>query len=98
MFNFREYLCRHLVDIQSQPWADSTMHTRRCHWKKYIDFCNSIETVAIPVDVDSIPIFLLHLTLKGLAFASINNELSAIEILSKLHGGGMDIRGDFGSK
>lgn len=92
---FPEYLRQRLPQLQSQAWADSTMRTRRSQWKKYMDFCSLIERVPIPVDVDVIPIFLLHLALKGLSYTTINNEVSAIVTLGKLNGCGVDIRGNF---
>lgn len=39
--------------------------------------------------------FLLHLALQGMAYVSINNQVSALVTLGKLHGLDIDIRGDF---
>lgn len=74
------------------------MCTRRYQWKKYSDFCALIGKMSIPVDVGLIPIFLLHLALKGLAYSTINNEVSAVVMLGKINGYDVDIRGDFSVK
>lgn len=39
--------------------------------------------------------FLLHLALQGMAYVSINNQVSAIVTLAKLNGSDVDIRSDF---
>lgn len=81
--------------VQYQAWSQSTLRTRKYQWKKYLDFCNLIGHEPLPLDVEVIAIFLLHLALQGLAYVSINNQVSAIVPFGKLHGSMVDIRGDF---
>lgn len=42
--------------------------------------------------------FLLHLALQGLSYSTINNEVSALMMFTKLHGCPVDFRSDFGVK
>lgn len=63
-----------------------------------IYFCLLIERTPVPLNVDVIAMFLLHLAIQGLAYTSINNEVSAIITFGKLHGSHVDVRGDFGVK
>lgn len=99
MFNcFSDFLRGKLSLVQCHAWADSTIRTRQHQWKKYLEFCRVVNRDAIPLDMETACLFFVHLAIHGMAYKTINNEASAINVLGKLYGGGIDLRTDFGVK
>lgn len=47
------------------------------------------------MDLHNINLFLLHLAIQGLAFTSINNQVSALVGFAKFYRQPIDIRGDY---
>lgn len=48
------------------------------------------------MNCDVIMLFMIHMAVKGLSYATINNELLALVLFAKMHRQEIDIRGDFG--
>lgn len=84
--------------VQQHAWADSTIKTRQQQWKKYLSFCDLVRRQPFPLDTETICLFFVHLAIHGMAYTTINNQASAINVFGKLHGGDTDIRTDYGVK
>lgn len=84
------------VELRKYAWAASTSKTRESQWKKYTKFCDRVRIPPLPITCDNVCVFLLHLALQGLCYTSINNEVSALVMFSKLYRCPVDIRSDFG--
>lgn len=63
--------------VKSLCWAEATWRTRRSQWKKYNDFCTKYELVPAPASVDTICLYITHLTY-SLKYSTICNYLSAV--------------------
>lgn len=83
-------------ELRKYAWASSTSKTRDSQWKKYSVFCEKVKLPPVPITCDNVCVFLLHLALQGLSYTTINNEVSALVMFSKLYNCPVDIRGDFG--
>lgn len=85
-----------VVELRKHAWAASTSKTRDSQWAKYVKFCNRVKIPLLPITCDNVCIFLLHLAFQGLCYSTINYEVSALVMFSKLYGCPLDIQGDFG--
>lgn len=85
-----------LAHLQSYAWAESTKRTREYQWRKYTKFCIRVQVAPIPMDCEIVALFLLHMAMEGMAYSSINNELSALVNYAKLHRQDISLRKDFG--
>lgn len=85
-----------LSQLQTYAWAESTKRTREYQWRKYVTFCLRVKVVPIPMDYEIVSLFLLHMAMEGMAYSSINNELSALVTYAKLHRQEISLRKDFG--
>lgn len=85
-----------LPQLQKFAWAESTKRTRDYQWRKYIKFCLRVKIQPIPMDCEMVSLFLLHLAMNGLAYSTINNQLSALVSYARLHRQDIALRMDFG--
>ena len=65
--------------------ADSTKSTRNSQWKHYLQFCDDYERVPLPASLDTILLYLSHMSL-SFKYVSIINYLSSVWTLHKLNG------------
>ena len=65
--------------------ADSTVSTRHSQWKRYFEFCDSYDRVPLPASLETILLYLAHLS-STLKYVSIVNYLSAVWILHRING------------
>ena len=72
-------------------WSDNTLKSRNSQWKKYFEFCITMGLPALPADVSTIARFLVYLS-RTCKFSTINNYLSAINVVHKYHGYDIDFR------
>ena len=72
-------------------WSDNTLKSRNSQWKKYFEFCISMGLAALPADVSTTARFLVYLS-RTCKFSTINNYLSAVNVLHKYHGHDIDFR------
>ena len=79
--------------FKMEALAANTQKTRASQWRKYFSFCKEHSLQALPVSPENVGRFVVHLS-EHMVFSSINNMVSAINYLSKLHKG-PDIREDF---
>lgn len=87
--------CRPSTGRASNHKTVSTNETRQSQWRKYFNFCSRVNIQAFPMNCESICLFLVHVALSRLSFSTINNQVSALVILGKLHGQSLDIHSDF---
>lgn len=71
--------------VKSLCWADTTWKTRRSQWKRYNDFCMEYGLTPIPASVDTICLYITHLT-SSLKYSTICNYLSAVWALHEYMG------------
>ena len=74
--------------------ASSTNKTRQAQWRKYFEFCDDFNLIALPAEAHQICRFLVYLG-SSLKYSSINNYLSGVIMLHKMYGYIHDFRSDF---
>lgn len=80
--------------VKEEAFAASTNRTRRSQWKKYRSFTERWHLPYVPVNPTNVCRFLYEVS-PGLCYGTLNNYVSALNLLSKLNDG-MDLRKDFG--
>jgi hypothetical protein len=75
-------------------WSDNTLLTRNSQWKRFLQFCASIKECPLPASSQTVSRFLVHLS-KSAKFSTINNYLSAINMLHRFYGYPGDYRDIF---
>lgn len=78
--------------MRKHAWAAP----RNSQWVRYENFCIRVKISCLPITCENVCIFLLHLAFQGLTYTTINNEVSALVMFSKLYGCAVDIQSDFG--
>ena len=86
-----EELDREVSATVGQAWAVNTLKTRNSQWSKYLTFCIDMGLKALPADPSTVSRFLVFLA-RSCKFSTINNYLSAINVLHKFYGHGIDYR------
>lgn len=81
--------------IKEEAFAGNTNRVRRCQWKQYRLFTERWSLQYLPINTLNLCRFMVDCALRGLCYASINNYVSGVNLLSKLNGG-EDLRKDFG--
>lgn len=86
---------RGVKELRKFAWADSTRKTRDSQWRKYLCYCERVAVTPLPLDMDIVSTFLLHMALQGLKYSTINNQVSALILFAKLNDSWCDLRSDF---
>ena len=80
--------------IKLQAFAPNTLKTRRSQWNRYHKFCDQFLLPALPVTPQTVCRFLVYVG-DGLSYTSLNNYVSALNILGRFDNSGFDLRTDF---
>ena len=83
--------------IRLHAFAPNTLKTRRSQWTKYHDFCDKLSIPALPVLPETVCIFLADIG-DNLSYSTINNYISALNVLGKMYDHTLDLRQDYGVK
>ena len=81
--------------IKLQAFAPNTLKTRLSQWKKYYSFCDQHHLKSIPVTPQNVCRFLVSVG-DTLTYTTMNNYVSAVNVLGKFYDGAFDLRQDFG--
>ena len=81
--------------IKLQAFAPNTIKTRLSQWKKYYAFCDQHAVKSLPVTPQNVCRFLVYIG-DALSYSTLNNYVSALNVLGKFYDGAFDLRQDFG--
>lgn len=81
----------------ASAWSSNTLRTRNSQWGKYLDYCASMGLCPLPADCTTICRFLIVLS-RTCKFSTINNYMSAINILHRFYGYDANYREQFLTK
>lgn len=81
--------------MKEEAFAESTNRVRRSQWRKYRQFVEKWGLQYLPVSSINLCRYMFELASQGLAYVTINNYVSGVNLLSKLNGG-EDLREGFG--
>ena len=81
--------------VKLYAFAPNTIKTRRSQWKRYQDFCDRLGLQALPITPQTACRFLVDIS-DSVSFLTINNYVSALNVLGRFHVGDFDLRQDYG--
>ena len=81
--------------IKLQAFAPNTLLTRLSQWRKYYAFCDQHDIKSLPVTPQNVCRFLVSVG-DTLTYTTLNNYVSALNVLGKFYNGAFDLRNDFG--
>lgn len=91
---FTGWLDSQVDAVKDEAFAESTKKTRRSQWRKYREFVDKWGLPYLPIEPLNVCRFLYEAS-NDLCYNSLNNYVSALNLLSKLNNG-CDLRHDFG--
>ena len=80
--------------IRLHAFAPNTLKTRHSQWNRYHEFCADLSIPAIPVQPQTVCRFLADIG-DDLSYATLNNYVSALNVLGKMYDDSLDLRKDF---
>lgn len=83
-----------VAELVGSAWASKTLSTRNSQWKRFIDFCLCNGLTPLPAELSTILRFVADLSM-SCKFTTINNYISALNMLHKFYGYDIDFRGYF---
>lgn len=81
----------------ASAWSSNTLRTRNSQWGKYLDYCSSMGLCPLPADCTTVCRFLIVMS-RSCKFSTINNYMSAINILHRFYGYPANYRDQFLTK
>lgn len=78
------FLRQTLNHLRRCAFAPTTWRTRKSQWKCFFEFCASIGVAPLPADVETVSLFIAHLSL-GREFSTVNNYVGSIVSLHHVH-------------
>lgn len=92
----------HLLDVRvaelvSSAWASKTLSTRNSQWKRFIEFCHGNGPQPLPAELSTFLRFVADLS-STCKFSTINNYISAVNLLHKFYRYDIDFRSYFASQ
>ena len=78
-----------------KAFAPSTRRTRQSQWNQYFKFCERVDLEPYPVTPKNVCRFLVQVS-DSVSYVTLNNYVSALNTLSKLHKDYLDLRQDYG--
>ena len=81
--------------VRLQAFAPDTLKTRRSQWNRYRVFCDQLHIPSLPVTPQNACCFLVDIG-DDLSYATLNNYVSALNVLGKMYDQDFDLRKDFG--
>lgn len=76
---------REMSLVIASAWSSNTLRTRNSQWAKYLDYCSQMGLVPLPAECTTICRFLIVMS-RTCKFSTINNYMSAINILHRFYG------------
>lgn len=80
--------------VRSMVWAESTWHSKRSQWKRFLDFCSSYHLQAVPASAETVSLYITYLC-DQVVFSMITNYVSSIWSLHSFLGAETDAKGSF---
>ena len=81
--------------IKLHAFAPNTLKTRRSQWNRYYSFCEKYSLPANPITPQTVCRFLAEIG-DNVSYGTINNYVSALNVLGRFYDGTFDLRQDFG--
>ena len=81
--------------IKLHAFAPNTLKTRRSQWKRYQEFCENFSLPTYPITPQTVCRFLVHIG-DELTYTTLNNYVSALNVLGRFSQGSFDLRHDYG--
>ena len=81
--------------VKLQAFAPNTLKTRRSQWNKYREFCDRLRIPSLPVEPQTVCRFLVDIG-DDLSYTTLNNYVSALNVLGKMYESDFDLRQDYG--
>lgn len=71
--------------IRSLCWSDNTIKAKKTQWKRYFGFCSSYDIFPLPVDIEGVCLYIVHLT-STVCYLTITQYVSGLWSLHKYLG------------
>ena len=71
--------------VRSLCWSDSTIRCKKSQWKQFFKFCAEFELSPLPVDEETVCLYITHLTAR-VCYVTITQYVSAIWMLHRYLG------------
>ena len=72
-------------ELRELCWSENTKKSRKSQWRKYFQFCEDFRLVPLPADVETVGLYITHLS-KRCCYVTIINYVSGLWALHDFWG------------